>query len=94
MVTRRMELRSLKGGSSDASEGPVQAKDIIKKCGKLSPSLLWVIGIILGLFIYNCYGAYQEQIVFQNEEKEEAKNCMYQFKSEDCNPLNLTDKCK
>ena len=76
-----MELRSLKASHSEDSEGPVHAKEIMKTCKKLSPSLLWVIGILVGLFIYNCYGAYQEQIIFQNEEKEEAMNCMYQFKS-------------
>ena len=94
MVTRRIELRSYKGSNSDDSDGPINAKDIGRKYMKFGNSLYWVIGIIIGLFIYNCYGAYQEQITFQDEEKEEAKNCMYQFKTQDCNPLNLTDKCK
>ena len=94
MVVRRMELRSFKGGNSDDSDGPMYAKEIVKKYRQFGPSLYWVVGIILALFVYNCYGAYQEQITFQNEEKEEAMNCMYQFKTQDCNPLNLTDKCK
>ena len=31
--------------------------------------------------------AYQEQVAHKNVEKEQAINCMYQFKTEDCNPL-------
>ena len=64
-----MELRSFKGSNSDDSDGPQHAKDIVRKYRQFGPSIYWVIGIMLSLFIYNCYGAYQEQIVFQNEEK-------------------------
>ena len=30
----------------------------------------------------------------EEDEREAAMDCMYQFKTQDCNPLNLTDKCK
>ena len=27
-------------------------------------------------------------------EQKQGMDCLYQFKTEECNPLNLTDKCK
>ena len=30
----------------------------------------------------------------EEAEQQEGMECLYQFKTEECNPLNLTDKCK
>ena len=94
MVAKRIELRTLKGNSGDDSDSGFSFKDIDVKRGKFGGAAYWVVGIIIILGIYHCYETYQEQVENQSLEKEEAMNCMYQFKTQDCNPMNLNDKCK
>ena len=93
MVVRRIELRSDRNQKGDKPEKVSFLDDVVQGKKSFGSSLWWVVGIIVALIIYHCIGAYQEQVSFQQLEKEEAMNCMYQFKAQDCNPLNLTDKC-
>ena len=93
MPAKRIDLRTFKGNNPEDSDIP-QFKEMTAKYKKFGSSLYWIIGIIVMLGAYHCYGSYQEQLQNQSLEKEEAMNCMYQFKTQDCNPLNLTDKCK
>jgi hypothetical protein len=42
---------------------------------------------------YHTYDAYNEQVMLEEEEKKEGINCLYQFRTEECNPMKLSDKC-
>lgn len=61
---------------------------------KLGGSFTWIAAILVGLVAYHCYSSYQEQIKAEQLEQQQGMDCLYQFKTEECNPLNLTDKCK
>ena len=94
MVAKKIELRTTRGQRGEDSDGRFSMKDFGINGKQLDASKFWIIGIIILLGTYHCYTSYQEQVRNQGQEREEAMNCMYQFKAQDCNPMNLTDKCK
>ena len=55
--------------------------------------MVWVIILVVGLLGYNTFNAYTEQMEIESVEETEGMNCLYQFKTEECNPLNLSDNC-
>ena len=54
---------------------------------------MWIILIFVSLVGYHCYDAYNEQIKAEEMQQKQGMDCLYQFKTEECNPLNLTEKC-
>jgi cytochrome c-type biogenesis protein CcmH/NrfG len=90
MVARRIDIKSRNGGDDLLTEGGIRSKET----KKYSTAMYWVIAITVGLLLYHCYGTYVEQVGLEEAERNEAMDCMYQFKTQDCNPLNMSDKCK
>ena len=93
MGARRITLRSSKEKIEDEMEEGFEGKSSVATKGKYRQALYCIIAISISLAMYHCHEAYVEQLEEEQTEREQAMNCMYQFKTEDCNPLNMTDKC-
>ena len=77
---------------ADGIENTVKAlKGDGKKFGQ---SFTWITVIFIGLIAYHCYSSYNEQMKLEEVEQKEGMDCLYHFKTEECNPYNLTEKCK
>ena len=95
MVARRIELRSSSiQEDKELHEDPVMnIKGKLQK-PKIGASLLWIILIFSALLTFHSYNAYHEQVEEQEQEQKKGMECLYQFKTEECNPLNLTERCE
>ena len=43
---------------------------------------------------YHSYFVYKDDLAELKEHQEEGKNCLLEFKVQQCNPLNMTDECQ
>ena len=58
-------------------------------------SNLFLIPLIIFLLFgsYHSYQIYQSDQITAKEMQEKGKNCLYEFKVQQCNPMNMTDEC-
>ena len=95
MVTRRMELRSSKSNVvEDAKETKEEQVQILKTDKvKMRNSMYWMIVILFAFVAYHSHDVYKEHLKAQDIEQKEGMDCLYQFKTQECNPMKLSQKC-
>ena len=56
--------------------------------------IFWIPLLIFLVFgLYHAYFIYKEDQVELKEHQESGKNCLLEFKVQQCNPMNMTDSC-
>jgi hypothetical protein len=91
MVARRIRIERTK--TEESESGSLLSKVIEEGDSGKGRMIPLVLVILLLLSGYHTYDAYQEEMRMEEEEKKEGLNCLYQFRTEDCNPMKLNDKC-